>query len=318
MAYKSVNHKILADWVEKAKQGDEQAFAALYTEFSKSIYGHSILIMKNESDANDVVQESMLSLFNNLHKLDNPRAVVAYVHRTAHNHCLQILRKNKRLTPLNENENELNLESDEEFLPEAYVDSKEERNDLLNIIGELTESLRVVIMLYYFNRLSVSDIADILKISETAVNTRLSRAKAMLKEKLMTAKKQLVRCIVPIPVLTRVLHAHVDDVFTEEINISIWQNIAAKLGYAPEVITATTAIVVGTAAGSGLTAGGGKPGFGRRPRCNQRKADTCRDNCYMCSGVKRWISGLPNHSRPGNTHSTFPKCYHSRRGLCPR
>lgn len=88
---------MLVRMVEHAKQGDEDAFGYIYERFSKVAYYIGLRMTKNNEDANDVMQEVMIKLQQNLHMIENPHAIGAYVNKIAVNYCLDFLRKNKRL-----------------------------------------------------------------------------------------------------------------------------------------------------------------------------------------------------------------------------
>lgn len=238
-----MGYESLVCLVERAKQNDDDAFTQLYKMFTKSVYYMGLRLTKNKEDANDVVQETMLAFYQGLHTIDNPRAIGAYIKKLAFHQCTRILRKKKQTV----SEDEINYDSlsfeetDEEFLPEKYLEQKEMHDYLVKQLDQLSEPLRAVMMLFYFERFSIAEIAKILDVSESAVGVRMHRAKHAMKKNIN--EKDVVRCAVPIPILTSILRAHADEVFTAELSISIWQNIAAKLGYSPEAIERTTAII---------------------------------------------------------------------------
>jgi len=244
-----MDYDATARLVERAKKGDYEAFAQIYKELSKPIYYLALRIIQNEEDAKDVLQETMVILFKNLYSIKNSQAVVAYVNQVAYNQCMRILRKKNPLGP--ENDDEFNIQSisdsDVEFIPEEYVDKQERRAYIVGLIDELSESLKFVIMLYYYNGLSISQIAETLKVSEGAVKTRLSRARATLKKKLESDKKGFARCIVPTPILSQILQANADEVFTVEVSDAIWQSLSVKLGYPAEAIALKDTALKGTA-----------------------------------------------------------------------
>ncbi|MCL2840886.1 MAG: sigma-70 family RNA polymerase sigma factor [Defluviitaleaceae bacterium] len=237
-----MDYQMLASLVELAKQGDYEAFAQVYEALSKPVYYASLRITKNEEDAHDVVQETMITLYKHLYTLEDSKAVVAYVNRVAYHHCMHILRKKKHIDDYVEPDMKNMVSEDEEFLPETYLETKEQRNYLVAYIDALSEPYRIVILMFYYSGFSISQIAKTLGVNEGTVKTRLSRARATLKKKLDADKKDL-RCIVPIPVLTRVLQAHADEIFTTEVSIALWQSIATKLGLPADVIAKTTSTI---------------------------------------------------------------------------
>ena len=133
-----MDYTALARLVEQAKKDDDEAFAKLYKIFSKSLYYVSLRITKNEDDAHDAVQEAMLILYNNLHKIENNKTIVAYANRVVYNQCLLIMRKKQRA--LAESDTDFDVQNiqdyDEEFIPEKYVDQKEQRKYMIGLIDD--------------------------------------------------------------------------------------------------------------------------------------------------------------------------------------
>jgi len=258
-----MDYEAIARLAQRAMQGDEDAYTDLYKIFSKSAFYIAFRILKNKDDADDIAQEAMIILFKNLQKLEDAKAIVSYINKVTYSKCMDFLAKSKkRIDHTISLDEEFNLQSiadlNTEFLPEEYMAQKETREYVISVIDTLSAPLRVVTMLFYYNRYSVSKIAETLKVSENVVKTRMSRARAKLEGKIDLSKVKLTRCVVPMPVLTRMLHAHAEEIFTTEISVSIWQGIAAKLGFSPEAIERTTAIVIAgasAAAGTAATTG---------------------------------------------------------------
>jgi|GEM_PF-825355 len=249
------DHEALARLVERAKAGDYDAYSEIYIIFSKKVYYLALRLTNNEEDANDIMQETMLALYNNLQSIENSRAIVSYINSVAYKQSMRVLQKRQKYAAENDTSYDLlNIEDDdEEFIPEKYIDQQENHAYFIGVIDKLSESLKAVVMLHYYDRYSISQIAETLGITEGTAKTRLSRARSILKQLLeasgyqTTTKKEILGgVILPVPVLTQILHAHADKVFTKEISTTIWQNIAEKLGLPADVIAQTT-IVVGEA-----------------------------------------------------------------------
>ena len=181
-----MKHERLARLVERAKEGDEYAFAEIYHEFSKSVYYMGLRITKNEDDADEIVQETMLSVYKNLHSIKSPKALVAYVNRVASNKAIDLMRKSNPLQSDDYAESLLYIivETNEDYIPEEYLEKKEMREHVVSLIDELSPAQSAVIILFYYKQLSGKQIAKLLNINEAAVEMRLSRARAALKKKL--------------------------------------------------------------------------------------------------------------------------------------
>jgi len=236
-----MEYEKLAELLELAKQGDEDAFTQIYYKLSKTVYYMSMRIIKNEQDADDMAQEVMTTLYTNLHNIKNPKALVAYVNRITSYRCADFLRKNSRAQMVHDPEQELlNLiNENEEFIPEDYLLKKEKREYIVGLIDELSDDHRTVITLFYYNKLSINQIVDLIKSNEATIKKRLSRARNVLKEKMLAGMKGMVFAGAPVVSLSRLLEMDATETFTTEISAKIWQKVAENIGYSPAIIAAT-------------------------------------------------------------------------------
>ena len=154
----------------KASKGDKQAFVQLITENKLSLYRVAKGILKNEERVEDAIQNTILKAYENIEKLKKYEYFKTWIIRILINECKIIIKKEKRVIYLEEN----NIESDYE---DKYKDMDLER--ALNIIDE---DLRELIVLYYFDDIPQKEIAKILNINEVTVRTRLLRGRKKLYE----------------------------------------------------------------------------------------------------------------------------------------
>ncbi len=135
----------------------------------KTLYHISKSILKNDSDCADAVQETIITAYSKLHSLRDERFFKTWLCRILINECYRICRANKRVVPLGD-------------YMEARA-SSEQQNDLglFDAIMELKTELRLVIVLHYIEGFKTMEMAEILKIPEGTVKSRLSRARTQLK-----------------------------------------------------------------------------------------------------------------------------------------
>lgn len=148
---------------------NKNEFVKQVTAAETTLYHISKTILKNDSDCADAVQEAIIKAYSKLHSLKDERYFKSWLCRILINECYQICRTNKKVVPL------------EEYMePE---DTMVQRNNLglFDAIMELKEDLRLVIVLHYIEGFRTKEMADILKISEGTVKSRLSRARTELK-----------------------------------------------------------------------------------------------------------------------------------------
>lgn len=148
---------------------DEQTFVNLIQHNKVSLYRVAKSIVKNEHEVEDAISETILKAFENLRRLKSPNSFKPWIMRILVNECYTILRKKKRID-LQEDMGRLNL---------TYEDKNQ--NELLWIIDELDEEFRVILILFYYEDMSQKEISKVLNISQGTVKSRLSRAKAKLK-----------------------------------------------------------------------------------------------------------------------------------------
>lgn len=243
--------KKLARLVERAKKNDEAAFAKIYDEFSKIIYYTALKMLGNAHDARDIVQDTMLVVYKKLGSIRDSKAFIAYVNRVAYNLCIKHIKKQKNLSVADDADDIINdmSELDCEFIPEEYVLKKEQRDLVVALVDELSEAHKAVILLYYYQQYSISQIAECLNLEQATVKTRLFRARSILKEKLEKQRlKEKMFMAAPIPVLTKILEQNASEVFTPEISGPIWESICYKLGFLETTIAETINIATKSAA----------------------------------------------------------------------
>ena len=174
--------KELETLVRKTTEGDMVAFEKLYRMTNQRVYFICLNFLKNEQDAEDAVQDTYLTAFKNIRQLSEPQKFRSWVERIAVNRCKDIIKKSQPVPMEDDILNETLLAEDEFAIPEKYIVDKEKRRILMDIMRtKLTDLQYQAILLYYFNNLSIAEIAEIMECSEGAVKNRLSKARAAIK-----------------------------------------------------------------------------------------------------------------------------------------
>ncbi|GAB4480252.1 MAG: sigma-70 family RNA polymerase sigma factor [Anaerolineales bacterium] len=172
------------------KAGDRAEFARLAASFSAPIYRLALKMTGDPSDAEDVLQNTFLKAMQHIRGFEERSSLSTWMYRIAANEALMTLRRRKFQVPVDENPDD----SDEDLtpmqfsdwccLPEGEFASAEARQQLDQAIQQLPDSLRVVFLLRDIEGLSIKETGEALDLSETAVKTRLLRARLRLREKL--------------------------------------------------------------------------------------------------------------------------------------
>lgn len=129
-------------------------------------------ILKNDSDCGDAVQETLLKAYEKLHTLKQDQFFRTWITRILINECNGVLRKRKCVI------------SYEEYMENAGASEPKKYTHLYMAILNLPEELRILVTLYYIEGFSQKEIAEILHMQEGTIKSRLSRARALLKEQL--------------------------------------------------------------------------------------------------------------------------------------
>jgi len=178
--------------VQAAQHGDKRAFAQLVEQYEQRVYNLARKMMRDEQDAEDVLQETFISVFRNLGNFHGDSNFSTWLYRIATNASLMKLRSRKP-PPLSLDEpiesgdgaNALPREIvDWGITPEEALLSGETRAQMDAAIATLPETLRAVFVLRDIEGLSVQETADVLDISVPNVKTRLHRARLLLRESL--------------------------------------------------------------------------------------------------------------------------------------
>jgi RNA polymerase sigma-70 factor, ECF subfamily len=177
--------------LEALQEGDPEEFSRLVNAYSSKIYRLAIKMLNQQQDAEDVLQETFLKAYRGLKSFDGRSKLSTWLFRIATNEALMVLRRKHPDflsidEPLETEEGELEPVQIVDWccLPENEFLSEESKARLDAAAQKLPESLRVVFLLRDINDLSTHETAEVLGLSDTAVKTRLSRARLRLREEL--------------------------------------------------------------------------------------------------------------------------------------
>ena len=178
------------DVVRKAKNGDKEAFSELVTIYSDRIYNLALRILRNREDAEDVLQETFLTVLQKLNTFDGRSNFFTWIYRIATNASLMKLRKkrlvfaelpeNPDLGPRYEEQNIVDWSQD----PSFNIQNEEIKKIIDKAINQLSEIYRTVFILRDIEQLSIKETSKILIISEENVKIRLKRARMFLRDKI--------------------------------------------------------------------------------------------------------------------------------------
>lgn len=182
-----------------ARGGDFEAFSTLVERFQRRVFAVARRIVGNQHDAEDVTQQTFLSVMDNLGDFREESSVATWILRIATNHALKVLRKRRGLptvsldSPTRDGEDSYGTLPHPEFIaqwrdePAKLAQQREVRHLIEVALDELPEKYRVVFVLRDVEGLSVKETAEALGLSESNVKVRLLRARLDLRERLTRA-----------------------------------------------------------------------------------------------------------------------------------
>ncbi len=173
----------------KASLSDKKNFYYLIKRYEERLlrYIHRLTNV-NEAEAEDILQEIFIKVYRNLNDFDQELSFSNWIYRIAHNEIINHYHKNKRRKELENFDDDgdafnqlLGVISDEPDGYQSYI-RKEQEQAIHQALNELAPKYREVLILYYLEELSYSDISDILHKPPGTVATLLNRAKAKFKK----------------------------------------------------------------------------------------------------------------------------------------
>jgi RNA polymerase sigma-70 factor (ECF subfamily) len=186
--------------LDALRSGDRAEFARLVDRYYEMIYRLAVNMVNNPQDAEDILQETFIKAYRHLEKFDGRSSLSTWLYRIATNEALMFLRRQKPdMVSVDETldtgvgEVEPLQIVDWSSLPEDELMSAESQVYLDKAVEKLSPSLRVVFVLRDIQSLSTRETAEVLNISETAVKTRLSRARLQLREELTSYYSERMR-----------------------------------------------------------------------------------------------------------------------------
>ena len=237
--------KTIKELVLSAKNGNKKAFDKLYKLTSNDVWFTCVSLLKDEENAKDIMQETYITAFLKLDTLKDEEKFCGWLTAIATNKSKNKL-KGKVEYQIDDEVLIAKTETDELMLPEEYINKAEKRKVLLQIIEDtLSFNQYQVVLMFYFNELSIAEIAQALEISEGTVKSRLNSSRAKMKTAIEDYEKKSgdkLHGVVVVPFFTTI--------FKEEAKSLAVPNITIKL---PNGQTLATSATKGIATGAKST-----------------------------------------------------------------
>ena len=237
--------KTIKELVSSAKSGNKKSFDKLYELTHNDVWYNCVSLLKDEENAKDIMQETYITAFLKLDILKDEEKFCSWLTAIATNKSKNKL-KGKVEYQIDDEVLIAKTETDELMLPEEYINKAEKRKVLLQIIEDtLSFNQYQVVLMFYFNELSIAEIAQALEISEGTVKSRLNSSRAKMKtaiEDYENKSGDKLHGVVVVPFFTTI--------FKEEAKSLAVPNITIKL---PNGQTLATSATKGFATGAKST-----------------------------------------------------------------
>lgn len=232
--------------VEKIKKGDNKSFEKLYELTEREVWFTCISFLKNETTAQDIMQETYITAFLKIQSLKKSSQIRSWLNRIAVNKCKNYL-KGKGEIQLDDEIFENQAIVDERIsIPEEYISDKAKREIILSIMQEVLSDVQYqTVIMHYFNEMTVDEIAEVFECSRGTVLSRLNYSRAKMKtaiEDYENKSGDKLHGVVVVPFFTTI--------FKEEAKSLAVPNITIKL---PNGQTLATSATKGIATGAKST-----------------------------------------------------------------
>ena len=237
--------KTIKELVSSAKSGNKKSFDKLYELTHNDVWYNCLSLLKDEENAKDIMQETYITAFLKLDTLNDEQKFCGWITSIAVNKCKNKL-KGKVEYQIDDEVLIVETETDELMLPEEYITKAEKRKVLLQIMEDtLSFNQYQTVLMFYFDEMSISEIAQGLEISEGTVKSRLNSSRAKMKTAIEDYEKKSgdkLHGVVVVPFFTTI--------FKEEAKSLAVPNITIKL---PNGQTLATSATKGFATGAKST-----------------------------------------------------------------
>jgi len=185
--------KELLEGIALMTQGKEEGFNIFYSRTHNFVYGRARAIMKNETDAQDLTQETFIQAYKGIASLKDANHVYAWLGGIVFRQGAKLYNKTKKELLVNEDQSYIFEDiatEDADTLPEESAQLKATSEVVMSMIDELPELQRSAIISFYYDHMKIEEIANVFDCSANTIKSRLNYAKKFLKGKVEENQKQ--------------------------------------------------------------------------------------------------------------------------------
>jgi len=245
--------------VEAVKRGDKKAFELIYRETERPVYYTCLKLLANEEAARDVMQDTFMTALQKLDLLDDGANFTKWIKCIAANKCRDSFRKVSNDSLDEQLEQGTEFKDDESFIPEEYVTDETKRKIIMDIINRvLSDVQRQAIIMYYYDDMSLEEIAEVTGDKVKTVSARLCSARDKIKEAVLIYERDnddRLHAIVPIPILTQILFKEASSIGVPDILPTLLNTPLFTAAAAASASTISTSVIAGGSKMTGFFTG---------------------------------------------------------------
>ncbi|MFA5637432.1 MAG: RNA polymerase sigma factor [Anaerovoracaceae bacterium] len=188
-----MEQKKLSILVSELQAGNSLVFEEIYHQTQQKLYVYALSIMKNESDAKDLLQETYIEIIKSIQKLQRADKFLPWSKKILFYLAMQKFRKDGSAVILDEKYESLIedfRDTDDSIIPEEAYDANEVKAIIRGIIDELPTSQQVTMIAYYYDEMNIQEIAEMMECSENTIKTRLHYGRLAAKDKVEDYEKK--------------------------------------------------------------------------------------------------------------------------------
>lgn len=175
-------------WIEQALKGDPVAFGHLIRAYERPVYNLAYRMLGDSTEAEDAAQETFLRAYTKLATYQPDRKFVNWLLSIASHHCIDCLRRRTRAPQLSlDGPLPPQWVTSSALRPDQVVSKKQEEDRVRQSLDRLPPDYRAAVVLRYWYDLSYEEIASVMRTTESAIKSRLHRARQMLAQQMQAA-----------------------------------------------------------------------------------------------------------------------------------
>lgn len=225
----------LIEGFNNALNGKEEGFNVVYNQTYSYVYGRCRMIMKNDDDAMELLQETYIAAYKSLDRLEDINNLYAWLGGIAYNQGMKMFRKRKDVLLDEDAEGLFDIQEnvDVSLMPGEELEIQETAVIIKDILDELSEVQRAAVTAYYYDEMSVSQIAELMETTTGTIKSRLNYARKYIQkaveEKEKTMGIKLHSTSIPSILIAVYLRAE-DYSITEMAAKTIYEKICGSMG----------------------------------------------------------------------------------------